>query len=194
MERRAAVLAAAMVLALVATSGAALADRIEGNGKDNRLVGTGGRDVISGGAGYDDVFGKGGRDSLFGDTGKDDVYGGERSDRIQGGLGEDDLFGQSGNDFVNAIDGQTNDLVDCGEGGNDIAGIDAFSIFAPVEEADEVAPNCESLYVGIPVGSGGPIGSLGAESRGDSGPDLPDIDTREEAERAEADGLLRQIR
>jgi Ca2+-binding RTX toxin-like protein len=50
------VLAVAAVLALVATSGTALAANIHGNGGDNRLVGTDGKDTISGGSGYDDIF------------------------------------------------------------------------------------------------------------------------------------------
>ena len=111
------------VLALVATSGAALADGIQGNGGDNRLIGTNDKDNISG---DDDISGKGNRDRLFGDARADDVHGGNGGDRIQGGLAGDDLFGQTGNDFVNAIDGQTNDFVDCGEGEFDIAGIDGF--------------------------------------------------------------------
>ncbi len=193
MGRRAVVLAVVAVLALVASSGAALADNIQGNGGNNRLVGTDGKDNISGAGGGDDIFGKGGQDRLFGDSGNDDVSGGDQGDRIQGGTGQDDLFGRAGNDFVNAIDLQPNDRVDCGEGEFDIAGIDDFSFFFPVEEADEVAPNCEVLYVGT-FDFGGTIGPVGAESRDDSGTDLSAIDTRAEAEQAEADGLLRQIR
>jgi Ca2+-binding RTX toxin-like protein len=88
------------LLALVVASGVALADN------------------ISGGGGNDDIFGKDGRDSLFG---------GNDGDALQGGLGEDDLFGQRGSDFVNAIDGQASDSVDCRRGANDVAGIDNLS-------------------------------------------------------------------
>ena len=191
MGRRVTVLAVAAMLALVAAGGAALADNVRGDGAGNRLVGTDGKDNISGAGGADDIFGKGGQDRLFGDAGNDDVYGGDKGDRIQGGTGQDDLFGQTGNDFVNAIDLQPNDRVDCGEGEFDIAGIDDFTIFSPFEMADEVAPNCEVLYVGVPTGNGGPA-SKGTPS--DSGTNLSAIDTRAEAEQAAADGLLRQIR
>lgn len=75
-----------------------------------------------------------------------------------------------------------------------MAGIDDFSIFIPVAGADFVAPNCEVLYVGVPMDNGGTTGPVGAASREQSGADLSAIDTRAEAERAEADGLLRQIR
>ena len=183
MGRRTVVLAVAAVLALVATSGTALAANIQGNGGDNRLVGTDGRDTISGGSGYDDIFGKGRQDRLFGDTGRDDVHGGDGRDRLQGGLGQDELYGQAGNDFVNAIDGQVNDFVDCGEGENDVAGIDGF-FFG--QDSDQIAENCENLYLAIP-------GGVGVQVGGDTA-DLSYIDTVEEAEKAEADGLLRQIR
>ncbi len=186
--RRMVVVLAAAVLALVVTSGVALADGMQGDGGNNRLVGTNDTDNISGGGGNDDIFGKGDRDRLFGDAGADDVHGGNGGDRLQGGLGQDDLFGQTGNDFVNAIDLQVNDLVDCGEGEFDIAGIDGF-----FGGSDEVAPNCEALYVGIPIFDGVII-PLGGEARSGPGTDLSAIDTLEEAEQAEADGLLRQIR
>lgn len=183
MGRRAVVLVAAAVLALVATGGMALADNMQGNGDANRLSGTAGKDVISGGGGGDDIFGKGGQDRLMGDSGNDRVYGGNQGDRLQAGMGQDDLYGQTGSDFLNAIDGQTNDLVDCGEGEFDVAAIDGF-LFS--EDADEVAPNCEMLYVGVPIG--------GPSARGEASTDLSAIDTPEEAAQAEADGLLRQIR
>jgi hypothetical protein len=56
-----------MLAALVAASGAALAENIAG--------------------GNDDIYGKGDRDRLFGDTGDDDVFGGKAGDRLQSGLG-----------------------------------------------------------------------------------------------------------
>ena len=178
------VLAVAAALALVTASGIALADNMQGNGSANRLAGTDGKDNISGGGGSDHIFGKGGQDRLLGDSGNDRVYGGTQDDRLQGGMGQDRIFGQQGNDFVNAVDLQTNDFVDCGEGDSDVAGIDGF-IFS--EDADEVSSNCELLYVGVPVFEGPAAQSA-------SGTDLSAIDTLREAEQAEADGLLRQIR
>jgi hypothetical protein len=188
MGRRVGLLAAAVMLALVTAGGVALADNVRGDSSGNRLVGTDGKDNIFGNGGNDDILGKGGLDRLFGDAGNDDVSGGPQGDRIQGGTGQDDLFGQQGNDFVNAIDLQTNDSVDCGEGDFDVAGIDG-GFFQ--EDTDEVAPNCELLYVRVPIGPGVP---LSTEARGGDGPDLSSIDTRQETERAEAEGLLTQIR
>jgi Ca2+-binding RTX toxin-like protein len=183
--RRVMLLAAAMAFALAMVSGAALADNIEGDGGNDRLVGTNGKDTISGAGGNDDIFGKGGQDRLFGDSGNDDVYGGGKSDTLQGGLGKDELFGQEGSDFANALDGQANDRVNCGRG-FDVAAIDDFE-FAfndPGAPADQVSQNCELLYVGV----------VQFDNRAASSVDLSAIDTREEAEAAEADGLLKQIR
>jgi Ca2+-binding RTX toxin-like protein len=182
--RRASLLLAVMALALVAASGLALADNIQGDGGNNRLVGTNGKDTISGSGGHDDVFGKGAEDRLYGDSGNDEVSGGGRGDRLQGGLGQDKLFGQGGNDFANAIDGQANDSINCGRGSKDVAGVDFLNFGARV---DNFAQNCERVYVGV-----GPFPVRGASS--DSGIDLSSIDTAEEAEAAEADGLLKQIR
>ena len=181
--RRTVLLLAVMAVAIVVASGVALANNIEGNGGNNRLVGTNGDDTISGGGGNDDIFGKGGQDRLNGDSGNDDVYGGGKGDRLQSGQGQDELFGQEGSDFANAIDGQGNDRVNCGKG-NDLAGIDTMF-------GDQVSANCESVYIGI-----GPLPNepLGAEAGSGSGTVLSAIDTLEEAEAAEAKGLLRQIR
>ncbi len=183
--RRVMLLAAAMAFALAMVSGAALADNIEGDGGNDRLVGTNGKDTISGAGGNDDIFGKGGQDRLFGDSGNDDVYGGGKGDQLQGGLGKDELFGQEGFDIANALDGQANDRVNCGRG-FDVAAIDDFEIAFqdPGAPADQVSQNCELLYVGVVIGNQAAASSV----------DLSAIDTREEAEAAEADGLLKQIR
>lgn len=180
--RRVVLLLATMAGALVVASGLALADHIVGNAGNNRLVGTPGKDTISGAGGHDDIFGKGGRDRLFGDSGNDDLFGGTRGDRLQGGLGQDELFGQRGNDFVDAIDGQTNDSANCGKGNEDVAAIDAPT--GDLNPADSFAGNCEFVYVAV-----GPF-----ETSDDRGTASSSIDTREEAERAEAEGLLKQIR
>ena len=137
MGRRVRLLAAAVMLVLVTAGGVALADNVRGDSSGNRLVGADGKDSTSGNGGNDDIFC------------------GAQGDRIQGGTGQDDLFGQQGNDFVNAIDLQTNDLVDCGEDDFDLAGIDAGFIRGS-DDTDDVAPNCEVLYVGIPTGPGRP--------------------------------------
>ena len=196
--RRTVLLTAVMALTMVAASGAALADRIVGNGGDNRLVGTNGKDVILGSTGDDSIFGRGAADRLDGDTGRDDVHGGKGDDRLQSGLGRDELFGGKGDDFANAIDGQLNDRIDCGPGDEDVAGIDEADTTTPQGGEDEFAPNCEKVYIAFgPVNPGPgqpPTDFAVEEARGESGTDLSAIDTVKEAEQAEAAGLLRQIR
>ncbi len=195
--RRTILLVAVMALAMVAASGAALADRIVGDGGDNRLVGTNGKDVILGSTGNDSIFGRGGADRLDGDNGRDDVHGGKGDDRLQSGLGQDELFGGPGDDFANAIDRQLNDRIDCGTG-EDVAGIDEDDTTTPQGGEDIFAPNCEMVYIAFgPVlpGPGQPPTDFAIEeARGESGTDLSAIDTVKEAEQAEAAGLLRQIR
>jgi hypothetical protein len=83
----------------------------------------------------------------------------------------------------------TNDFVDCGAG-NDVAGIDVEGFGVPPSDTDIFAPNCEAVYIGI-WPTTGPTGPVGEAVRLGSGTDLSAIDTREEVERAEADGLLR---
>lgn len=184
MRRRMAMLVAAMLVAMVVASGAALAEKIAGGNGDNRLVGTNGRDVISGAAGNDDIYGKGKTDRLFGDSGDDDVFGGKGGDALQGGLGQDDLFGQRGSDFVNAIDLQANDTVDCGPG-EDLAGIDVLSQIGG--EDDQVSENCEFFYVPI-------IFCPCPDARSSTTvPELSEISSVKEAERAVDAGLLKKV-
>jgi Ca2+-binding RTX toxin-like protein len=144
------------LLALVVASGVALADNISGSG------------------GNDDIFGKDGRDSLFG---------GNDGDALQGGLGEDDLFGQRGSDFVNAIDGQASDSVDCRRGANDVAGIDNLSQVG--SSTDDVSEECEDLYI--------PTIVFGGASARSSGAGVSNITSLKEAEHAVGESLLRTV-
>jgi hypothetical protein len=185
MRARTMTVAATMLVAMVVASGAALAESIAGGDGDNRLVGTNGEDNISGAGGNDDILGKGDFDRLFGDAGDDDVFGGKGGDALQSGLGTDDLFGQRGNDFVNAIDGQANDSVDCGQGANDLAGID--DLFQLGGGADNVSEDCETLYVAFLT-----CPCPGARSSGTVA-DLSGISSVKEAERAVEAGLLKKV-
>lgn len=72
---------------------------------------------------------------LHGADGDDVLTGGDGPDEIYGGPGRDLMFGGAGDDFIEAKDG-ARDFVDCGPG-LDVASID---------DADRVAPNCETVY------------------------------------------------
>jgi hypothetical protein len=177
-------LVALVTLAMVAASGVALADNISGGSGNNHLVGTDGKDNISGAGGNDDIYGKGDDDRLFGDSDDDNVFGGKGGDALQSGLGKDDLFGQRGRDFVNAIDGQANDSVDCGRG-EDLAGIDMLSQVGGGD--DDVSEDCETLYVPILTCPCPDARSAGTRA------DLSNITSVKEAEQAVDDGLLRKV-
>jgi hypothetical protein len=182
MRRRATMLVAMVAMAMVVGSGVALADSISGGDGDNHLVGTAGKDTISGAGGNDDIYGRGDDDRLFGDAGNDDVFGGKGNDNLQSGLGKDDLSGQRGSDFVNAIDGQANDTVDCGRG-NDLAGID--DLFQVGGGADNFSEDCETLYV--------PIIDCPCPDARSSRTDLSNITSVKQAEQAVDEGLLKKI-
>ena len=128
--RRTGLLLAATALLMVALAGAALAATIDGDQRDNRLVGTEQADTLRGLRGSDSIYGRGGEDTLSGNSGDDTVHGGDGDDSIRGGRGSDVLFMRDG------LDG--NDAVQCG------AGIDSVRVDSR-EEADEAVATCESL-------------------------------------------------
>lgn len=80
---------------------------INGNGKDNKLIGTnnddtikgkGGKDVLKGKKGDDLLKGGSGNDKLYDGVGNDTVFGGKGSDKFFAGKGSDDMYGGGGKD------------------------------------------------------------------------------------------------
>lgn len=104
---------AAMVAALVLSSGMALAAAISGTQGDDTLRGTGENDQIYGLNGEDDLFGLAGDDQLYGGAGTDDVSGSSGKDELYGGSGFDTIAGGPGADFINSADNDF-DRVNCG--------------------------------------------------------------------------------
>src|SRR5918992_207968 len=110
--RRAVLLAAVMLVALVAVGGAALAETLTGNDGDNRLIGSNQRDSISGGGGNDLIKGLRSIDSLNGGAGGDDIYAGPRNEKAR-----DTVVGARGNDFIYVRNRPAvKDVVHCGAG------------------------------------------------------------------------------
>ncbi len=128
--RRAVLVLAAIALAMVVGSGAALAATIRcdgghcsGTNRPDSIFGTDKRDAIFAKDGGDFVSGRGGADNLNGQAGDDEVLGGwgddwvkggRHDDVVAGGLGNDRITGGSGDNLILARDGMR-DLIVCGD-------------------------------------------------------------------------------
>lgn len=108
---------------------------INGNNKDNRLVGT---------QRNDDIEGNGGNDILIGRGGNDDLEGGAGNDILRGGAGNDDLEGGTGNDILDGGSGR-NDL----EGG---AGNDTFIFKKGITEIEDFGYGNDTIQIGPKLG------------------------------------------
>ncbi|MFM2280286.1 MAG: hypothetical protein RLZZ444_2517 [Pseudomonadota bacterium] len=107
----------------------------QGDGGNNRLVGTGSFDKIDGKGGNDTIFGLGGNDTLEGAAGNDKIYGGAGNDKLEGGSGNDLLDGGAG----------TNKL----EGG---FGDDTFVFARGVTEIDDFGIGNDTLRIDDALG------------------------------------------
>ena len=102
---------------------------IDGNARNNRLVGTRNSDRLSGFGRNDRLLARGGDDFLDGGGGRDRLNGGAGNDRLDGGRGSDRLFGDRDNDILDGGDnrdrldgGQGDDLLDGGRGSDRLKG------------------------------------------------------------------------
>ena len=141
--RRMTLLFSAMAVALMLASGTALAALVEGDNRDNGLIGTPRADIIHAYGGEDLVSALEGRDELHGGYGADTLYGNRYGDTIFGGYGQDRLYGGYGDDHLVSRDLNSSgigmrDVVDCGPG---------YDTFAADYE-DRVLGNCEEGSVG----------------------------------------------
>ena len=108
--------------------GSEFSDEIEGNDRNNVLIGLGGDDKLKGERGDDVLLGNGGNDDLDGGQGRDLLDGGDGDDKLDGGPGDgkptpaisDILLGGAGNDRLKGGDG--NDLLDGGSGDDRLEG------------------------------------------------------------------------
>ena len=71
-------------------------------------------------AATDTLFGGDGDDLLLGGYDNDWLNGGNGNDQINGGPGYNSMYGQSGDDVLIAIDDDTSDYADAGDGNNTI--------------------------------------------------------------------------
>ncbi|KAA9013035.1 hypothetical protein F4U94_17195 [Sphingobium limneticum] len=107
----------------------------EGNGLDNRIIGSAGTDILYGHDGDDQIQGEGGDDIIYGGAGDDRLQGGDGNDQLYGGDGNDILTGGAGDDYLDG--GAGNDTLEGGTG-NDVltggAGSDLFN-FRTLDQA-----------------------------------------------------------
>jgi RTX calcium-binding nonapeptide repeat (4 copies) len=104
-------------------------DEIDGTPYDDRIAALGDHDLVDAYEGDDRVEGGPGHDRIFGGHGDDTLYGGEGRDTIRDedpfgisydnpccGPDTDRVSGGADNDFIDVHDGDTDDVVSCGEG------------------------------------------------------------------------------
>jgi Ca2+-binding RTX toxin-like protein len=101
---------------------------MRGGPGDDTLRGSAAADLLIGEAGHDLLAGRAGNDTLDGQAGNDQLFGNNGDDFLIGGAGADNMFGQAGNDFLDALDGTPDGIVDGG------AGVDngIWDLFDPV--------------------------------------------------------------
>jgi Ca2+-binding RTX toxin-like protein len=106
------VLLIALMLAMLAVGGVALAATLRGDNGPNKINGTPNNDNIHGLAGNDRLNGLGGADVLSGGRGNDTILDGQKVEKSV-----DRLYGDKGNDFLNTNNQPNNrDIVKCGPG------------------------------------------------------------------------------
>jgi hypothetical protein len=93
---------------------------ITGTGRNDKLIGTEGEDVIFAGNGNDKVKGLGGRDIICTGPGEDEAHGGEGNDAINTARGDDKAFGDAGNDRIYLHFGT--DIGNGGDGDDELIG------------------------------------------------------------------------
>ena len=89
-----------------------------GTSGNDRILGTGGPDVMDGVEGDDILCGFGGNDKLDGGAGNDRLYGGDGRDNMSGHSGDDHLSGGDGPDRLEGL--QDDDYIDGGEGQDEL--------------------------------------------------------------------------
>jgi len=102
----------ALMLAMLAVGGVALAAQLRGTNGPDDIKGTGNNDTIRGLAGNDRLKGLGGADKMWGDSGSDGLYDGQLVEKSK-----DRLYGGVGDDFFNTQnEPHSPDIVYCGRG------------------------------------------------------------------------------
>ena len=105
-----------------ATVAAGLAVNLTGNALANILTGSGLANTLTGLDGDDTLIGGGGADALDGGNGRDRLDGGAGEDTMTGGAGNDTyLIAQAGDQVIETATGGTDDAIETGSFGIDLA-------------------------------------------------------------------------
>jgi Ca2+-binding RTX toxin-like protein len=128
-------------------------DVLAGNAAANEIDARNGDDRVTGGGGNDKIFGNNGNDALDGGAGDDTLIGNKDDDTLVGGPGVDSFNGDGpgggffiviGNDTIDAADGRA-EPVTCGPGADT----------AMVDASDQVASDAENACETVRRTSGG---------------------------------------
>ena len=116
---------AALAAVLVASASAAENAEIENprcHGRQAKIVGTDGDDVLHGTPGRDVIWGGKGEDTIYGSLGNDLLCGGPGADLVHGGRGNDEVDGGAGGGDQAVGDLGDDKVVGGGGGGDEVAG------------------------------------------------------------------------
>jgi Ca2+-binding RTX toxin-like protein len=95
------------------------------------------------------VYGGNGGDALTGDRRSNTLDGQGGGDRLKGGRGADFLFGGSGDDLIDARDGSSNDVIDCGPGNDRV-----------IAEKGDATSGCEARGAPFSRRANGTVGNF----------------------------------
>ncbi|MBC6438400.1 MAG: hypothetical protein GDA52_09780 [Rhodobacteraceae bacterium] len=152
---------------------------IKGNGNNNSLTGTNGRDSINGFAGNDKLIGRRDDDVLTGGGGDDSLIGNTGNDTLRGNLGDDTLIGGHGDDVLTGGMNADTFVFSSGHGNDTITdfedGVDLIQITASGVGFDDLAIASEGTdtdHASVVTWSGGTITLEGVSSAQLTGDDF----------------------
>lgn len=116
---------------------------VPGPDSGSRLRGLAGDDVLRGGPGPDDLDGDRGSDRIAGGAGEDTIFGGAGVDDLRGDGGFDVIYGGEG-----TARGSRRDVVNCGDAGGEVIGMQAT-----YRMADVIDQSCHQFNFQVPIGT-----------------------------------------
>ena len=150
---------------------------------------------IRGGPFNDQLTGDGAANTINGAAGTDTVHASGGADTVIGGASADNLFGEAGDDFMDALDGEI-DNVDCGEGA-DTTNVDGTDVLVACDAATppdttppDTTPSDTTPPDTTPVDTTAPVLTLSGKKRQKVGASVSVAALSDEACTAAASGKL----